>query len=84
MKAKCLRTLGTLAVTLGLAAMSGGLSAQDRTDDSPTRTSIKHVVVIFQENVSFDHYFGTYPHAANLPDETVFHSRTIPRGSIIC
>jgi len=25
--------------------------------------AIKHVVVIFQENVSFDHYFGTYPHA---------------------
>jgi phospholipase C len=28
-------------------------------------TPIKHVVVIFQENVSFDHYFGTYPNAAN-------------------
>ena len=26
---------------------------------------IKHVVVIYQENVSFDHYFGTYPQAAN-------------------
>ncbi len=31
----------------------------------PTGTPIKHLVVIFQENVSFDHYFGTYPHAAN-------------------
>ena len=30
-----------------------------------TKTPIKHVVEIFQENVSFDHYFGTYPHAAN-------------------
>jgi phospholipase C len=30
-----------------------------------TATPIKHLVVIFQENVSFDHYFGTYPHAAN-------------------
>jgi len=30
-----------------------------------TRTPITHVVVIFQENVSFDHYFGTYPNAAN-------------------
>ncbi len=27
---------------------------------------IKHVVVIFGENISFDHYFGTYPNAANL------------------
>ena len=37
-----------------------------------TKTPIKHLVVIFQENVSFDHYFGTYPHAANLPGETPF------------
>ncbi|MGZ4206086.1 MAG: phospholipase C, partial [Actinomycetota bacterium] len=28
-------------------------------------TPIKHLVVIFQENVSFDHYFGTYPNATN-------------------
>ena len=28
-----------------------------------TKTPIRHVVVIFQENVSFDHYFGTYPNA---------------------
>jgi phospholipase C len=32
---------------------------------SRTATPIKHLVVIFQENVSFDHYFGTYPVAAN-------------------
>jgi phospholipase C len=30
-----------------------------------TATPIKHLVVIYQENVSFDHYFGTYPKAAN-------------------
>jgi phospholipase C len=29
-------------------------------------------VVIFQENVSFDHYFGTYPNALNLPGESSF------------
>ena len=34
------------------------------------RTPIRHVVVIFQENVSFDHYFGTYPHAANTDGQT--------------
>ena len=42
--------------------------AQADTDDIPTRTRIKHVVVIFQENVSFDHYFGTYPNAAANKD----------------
>jgi len=28
------------------------------------QTPIQHIVVLFQENVSFDHYFGTYPNAA--------------------
>jgi phospholipase C len=28
-------------------------------------TPIKHLVVIFGENESFDHYFGTYPYASN-------------------
>jgi phospholipase C len=37
-------------------------------------TPIKHVVVIFDENNSFDHYFGTYPHAANAPGEPAFHA----------
>jgi phospholipase C len=36
-----------------------------------TATPIKHIVVIFDENVSFDHYFGTYPKAANT-DGTPF------------
>jgi phospholipase C len=34
---------------------------------APT-TPIQHVVVIFGENISFDHYFGTYPFAQNPPD----------------
>jgi phospholipase C len=36
-----------------------------------TTTPIKHLVVIFGENESFDHYFGTYPYAANT-DGTKF------------
>jgi phospholipase C len=41
----------------------------------PTATPIKHLVVIFNENISFDHYFGTYPHATNPAGEPVFHAR---------
>ena len=41
---------------------------------APTGTPIKHLVVIFDENVSFDHYFGTYPFAANT-DGSVFHAK---------
>jgi phospholipase C len=36
-----------------------------------TATPIKHLVVIFDENISFDHYFGSYPVAANT-DGTAF------------
>jgi phospholipase C len=41
-------------------------------DQIQTTTPIQHLVVIFQENVSFDHYFGTYPFAANT-DGTKFN-----------
>jgi phospholipase C len=43
---------------------------------SETVTPIKHLVVIYQENVSFDHYFGTYPRAENPPGEPAFHARS--------
>jgi phospholipase C len=39
-----------------------------------TKTPIQHVVVLFDENVSFDHYFGTYPYAANT-DGSPFHAK---------
>ena len=39
-----------------------------------TTTPIKHVVVLFDENISFDHYFGTYPNATNA-DGTPFHAQ---------
>src|SRR5258708_5209018 len=40
-----------------------------------TTTPIRHLVVIFQENVSFDHYFGTYPVATNPAGEPEFVAR---------
>ncbi|MFL6399892.1 MAG: phospholipase C [Nitrososphaeraceae archaeon] len=44
------------------------------TTNPPTATPIKHLVVIYQENVAFDHYFATYPKAANLDGEPRFSS----------
>ena len=38
--------------------------------------AIKHIVVIFGENISFDHYFGTYPNALNNPGGTPFTAAT--------
>ncbi|HKD03342.1 MAG TPA: alkaline phosphatase family protein, partial [Terriglobales bacterium] len=43
---------------------------------SATTTPVQHLVVIFQENVSFDHYFGTYPVAANKAGEPTFKAAT--------
>jgi phospholipase C len=37
-----------------------------------TATKIKHVIVVFDENISYDHYFATYPVAQNLSGETAF------------
>ena len=74
---------GCLAAAFSLAAAAAIADDRDR-DDLPhifTATPIKHLVVIFQENVSFDHYFGTYPFAQNKPGETPFHaSRRTPKS----
>lgn len=49
----------------------------------PTATPIKHLVVVFQENVSFDHYFATYPVAANPSGQPRFTARQdIPTPSV--
>jgi phospholipase C len=58
--ALCTATLAGPFTTRGAAASLG--SGQS---DIATTTPIKHLVVIYQENASFDHYFGTYPQAAN-------------------
>ncbi|MGY4432198.1 phospholipase C [Bradyrhizobium sp. F1.13.1] len=69
------------ALALFVAGASISAVAQDRDHDRDdfhrvrTATPIKHLVVIFQENVSFDHYFGTYPKAANLTGETQFTAK---------
>jgi phospholipase C len=43
-----------------------------------TATPIKHLVVLFDENESFDHYFGTYPYAANTDGSTFSAKRGTP------
>jgi phospholipase C len=59
---------GIVAPLLIAGQIIGPVSASAQS----TATPIKHLVVIYQENVSFDHYFGTYPNALNLPGEPKF------------
>ncbi len=56
------------------ATAPASLTGPDPADAMSTATPIKHLVVIFQENVSFDHYFATYPNAANPSGEPEFHA----------
>src|SRR5262245_4066094 len=73
---------------LMLAVMAAALGSHGRTEPAPpgaslarrsparaTATPIKHLVVIFQENHSFDAFFGTYPVAANPPGQPRFRAR---------
>ena len=55
----------------------------DQAATLPTATKIKHLVVIYGENISFDHYFGTYPNAQNNSGEPAFTSAPgtpVPNG----
>ncbi len=69
----------TGAAAMTVAAVMAGTAATAAPGPSfdaghlQTATPIKHLVVIFDENISFDHYFGTYPNAANPPGEPPFY-----------
>ena len=84
LKTILLSTVALLAVAIAATSI-GPVVAKDQADNDKgdknggvdsnklnTKTPIKHLVVIFNENVSFDHYFGTYPNAANVEGEPRF------------
>ncbi len=64
-------SLGGLAAShpARAAAPAGGLG------------KLKHIIVIFQENRSFDHYFGVLPYAPGSP---YHHARTCAAGDHAC
>jgi phospholipase C len=81
------RRVGRVGFVCGLLVIGGEARAADvgspraktaalqgSPGGAPT-TPIRHLVVVFQENHSFDAYFGTYPVAANPPGQPAFHPR---------
>jgi phospholipase C len=64
------RMLLSLAAGVAVATTPIAGTATDASGPPRASTPIQHVVVIFGENVSFDHYFGTYPVAANTSGQT--------------
>jgi phospholipase C len=70
---KKLLALGATAVIAGATVVGISMSGAAPTAALPNPTTpIEHVVVLFPENISFDHYFGTYPKAANGAGEPTF------------
>jgi phospholipase C len=66
--------LAAVTVVSAAVARPAHHHAGHKPDSGSTATPIKHLVVIFQENVSFDHYFGTYPNATNPAGEPRFRA----------
>ena len=71
---------GCLAASMLIIGCNhNNLSSNPFTNPPPTtslQSAVKHVVVIFDENVSFDHYFATYPMATNPTGEPAFTAAT--------
>jgi phospholipase C len=73
------RRRSTKAALAATAAVALGVPLAAATQAKPaTLTPIQHVVVIFQENVSFDHYFGTYPNATNADGQSFVAAKKTP------
>src|ERR1700731_1689074 len=93
LKTTLLSTVALLAVAVAATSIGPVIAGQDKTDKADkdaavdpnklkTKYPIKHLVVIFNENISFDHYFGTYPNALNPEGEPLFEpARNTPRDS---
>src|SRR5579872_6890598 len=87
--------LSTAATALTLSACSGGVSSAS----PPERVTggakghyvvasgihkIKHVIIIEQENRSFDSYFGTYPGADGIPMKNGVPTACVPMAAGGC
>jgi phospholipase C len=70
---KMLALVTALTTALG-PSVTPAFAASQLNFHPPASTPIQHLVVIFQENVSFDHYFGTYPMALNPVGEPHFRA----------
>ncbi|MCG7203231.1 phospholipase C [Streptomyces arenae] len=79
------RSLGALAGAAALTVLGGtapswaAVPAGHTGGSSSTATPIKHVVVLFDENISFDHYFATYPKAANTDGTKFTAAKNTPK-----
>ena len=50
-------------LSVGCLSIASGVGLAENTSEIP----INHIIYIIQENITFDHYFGTYPGADGIP-----------------
>jgi len=57
--------------SIGLFCIATGAAGAENAAQIP----LNHIIYIIQENITFDHYFGTYPGADGLPPDLKLASR---------
>jgi phospholipase C len=62
-----MRRQASLVFAATILIGSGGGAASDDASNGQGIHKVRHVVIIMQENRSFDHYFGTFPGAEGIP-----------------
>ena len=74
MKTVLLSTAALFAVAIAAPVVAGNADKKAGVDPNTlaTKYPIKHLVVIFNENISFDHYFGTYPNVLEIEGKSPF------------
>ncbi len=60
---------------------TGGQASASAADLTNARQKIKHIVIIMQENRSFNSYFGTYPGADGIPVQNGHFTVCVPDPS---
>jgi phospholipase C len=58
--------IAALVATFGALLVAGTAHAQSPALDQLVRQRVRYVFIIYQENRSFDHYFGTFPGANGI------------------
>ena len=87
-----LTVVGVIALACWLAACTAHTSGHPTSSPASTSSStssgpatgihkIKHIIVIMQENRSFDSYFGTYPGADGIPMSNGVPTVCVPAGA---
>ncbi len=77
---RVMASLLAIAITVG-PTVTPAFASSVKPESKPasrahaTATPIQYLVVIFNENISFDHYFGTYPNALNPEFENKFKAK---------